>query len=160
MMVVMLDSAACRRNEKARNFLLLLRQSQLFEVFVRERLEMCAKVVGGPEFSGESLYTCSDGLVAASRLLYRQLLSSEILASSRLSTDFGAAGFPSALLLAKGCAGGKYLIIPFPYMFVIVPMQVTHSSSWSTTTLKTAASASACVWALASAAACHALARC
>jgi hypothetical protein len=42
-----------RRNAKARNFLMLLRQSQLFEVFVRERLEMCATLEGGPELSGE-----------------------------------------------------------------------------------------------------------
>jgi hypothetical protein len=46
-------AAACRRNEKARSFLMLLRQSQLFEVFVRERLEMYATVEGGPELSGK-----------------------------------------------------------------------------------------------------------
>lgn len=44
---------SCRRNERVRNFLLLLRQSQLFEVFVRERLEMYATLPGGPECSGE-----------------------------------------------------------------------------------------------------------
>jgi hypothetical protein len=44
---------ACRRNDKARNFLLLMRQSQLFEVFVRERLEMYATMEGGPELSSE-----------------------------------------------------------------------------------------------------------
>jgi hypothetical protein len=32
---------------------MLLRQSQLFEVFVRERLEMYATVEGGPELSGK-----------------------------------------------------------------------------------------------------------
>lgn len=42
-----------RRNERARNFLALLRQSQLFEVFVRERLEMFATVQGGAAFSSE-----------------------------------------------------------------------------------------------------------
>lgn len=34
---------------------MLLRQSQLFEVFVRERLEMFAMLEGGPELSGEGV---------------------------------------------------------------------------------------------------------
>jgi hypothetical protein len=50
-----------RRNDKARNLLLLLRHSQLFEVFVRERLEMCASVQGGPAFSGEGVCVCWGG---------------------------------------------------------------------------------------------------
>jgi hypothetical protein len=47
-----------RRNDKARHFLLQLRQSQMFEVFVGERLEMFADIQGGPEFSGEFSAVC------------------------------------------------------------------------------------------------------
>jgi hypothetical protein len=47
----------CRRNERARAFLSLLRQSQLYEVFIQERLQMAASCPGGPEASGTC--TCS-----------------------------------------------------------------------------------------------------
>lgn len=43
----------CRHNERARSFLGMLRQSQMYEVFIQERLKMLATVKGGPEFSGK-----------------------------------------------------------------------------------------------------------
>ncbi|KAF6256297.1 AEX-3 domain-containing protein [Scenedesmus sp. NREL 46B-D3] len=44
--------ASHRRNERAQAFLSLLRQSQLYEVFIQERLRMAAGSLGGPEMSG------------------------------------------------------------------------------------------------------------
>ncbi|KAF8073214.1 DENND2B [Scenedesmus sp. PABB004] len=46
--------ASHRHNERARAFLGLLRQSQLYEVWVQERLAMAASVPGGPECSDEA----------------------------------------------------------------------------------------------------------
>jgi hypothetical protein len=48
----------CRRNDRARAFLSLLRQSQLYEVFIQERLQMTASSPGGPEYSG----TCTSAV--------------------------------------------------------------------------------------------------
>jgi hypothetical protein len=48
----------CRRNDRAWAFLLLLRQSQLYEVFIQERLQMTASSPGGPEYSG----TCTSAV--------------------------------------------------------------------------------------------------
>eukprot|EP00775_Hariotina_reticulata_P011069 gene11069-11225_t len=45
--------ASHRHNERARVFLGLLRQSQMYEVFVQERLALMGSTTGGPERSGD-----------------------------------------------------------------------------------------------------------
>jgi len=44
-----------RHNERARIFLGLLRQSQMYEVFVQERLALVGNTPGGPQQSGKQL---------------------------------------------------------------------------------------------------------
>jgi hypothetical protein len=44
-----------RHNERARVFLGLLRQSQMYEVFVQERLALVGNTPGGPQQSGKQL---------------------------------------------------------------------------------------------------------